>query len=59
LPTAGGDYGISALRNGIAEQKLKLPELVAAAAERREVVALDVDPNVNDDAKAFSMPWRR
>jgi hypothetical protein len=54
LPTAGGDYGISALRNGIAEQKLKLPELVAAAAERREVVALD-----NDDAKAFSMPWRR
>src|SRR5580700_5079804 len=42
LPTAGGDDRVSACRGGIAQQELKLSQLVAAAAERHEIVALGI-----------------
>jgi hypothetical protein len=45
LPTAGGDDRVRACRGGIAQQELKLSQLIAAAAERHEVVALGVDSN--------------
>jgi hypothetical protein len=45
LPTAGGDDCIRARFGGIAEEEFELPQLVAAAAERHEIIALGVDSN--------------
>src|ERR1700722_1901276 len=43
LPTAGGDDRVSARRGGIAQQELKLSQLITAAAERHEIVTLGID----------------
>jgi hypothetical protein len=43
LPTAGGDDRVRACRGGIAQQELKLSQLIAAAAERHEIVTLGID----------------
>ena len=42
-PPAGSDDRVSACCGGVAQQELKLSQLVAAAAERHEIVALGID----------------
>jgi hypothetical protein len=43
LPTAGGDDRVRTSRGGITQQELKLSQLIAAAAERHEIVTLGID----------------